>query len=134
MDDGDLLRDLSIDGLSKPSDIEEMFLYYVDMDSSKPGFTLTLLRRMTTLSLEIEGTAGAKERLRRVLPFCVHEHVKRCLVDWMEKPTPQRNQTPLILNSDRFRELLEREINRLHTSPKIISNTVLVYEILALNC
>ena len=124
MDDGDLLRDLSVDGLNTPSDLEEMYIYYVDMESSTPGFTLTLLRRMTTVSLQVEGTAGAKERLRRVLPFCVYEHVKRCIVDWMEKESPHRNQTPLILNPDRFQELLEREIDRLHSSPTIVSNSV----------
>ena len=59
MTDGDLLRDLTIDRITTPSEVEEIYYYYVDMDRAKPGFTLTLIRRMMTLALETEGKDGA---------------------------------------------------------------------------
>ena len=122
---GDMLRDITIDHCSTPSQLEEMLEYYVEFPEAKIGFVFTTLRRIATLTLDSDGYKCAVERIERLIMKFPKARANQLIVDWLKMATPDREKGPLRLDEERYNNAVEREIDRYrNTSSKIIQNTV----------
>ena len=110
--DADCLEDISSCHIDTIEVVEELFFYYGEMGCRKPGFTLTLLRRIMSLSTEKEDWAATQQRMDQRLRFCDFEHVSKLIRKCIHRESPEKFNH-IFLSAERFKSLVNAEIKRI---------------------
>ena len=101
--------------------VEKLFHGYVALGETKPGFLFSMARRLITVSLIKESIAKARERFKSIekaLP--VTQKMLDRFSAWIS--SPGSDAAYLVLNHERFRQHLRKEVERLFGSSYALSD------------
>ena len=97
------LKEMRFQIITEPYELQTLFHLYSALADAKPGFQISIVRRLLSLSLIKEGPDRARRRYNRIRAQLPQRRmIIRFLDEWSSLPSSHPRYANLVLPNDRF--------------------------------